>query len=89
MNIVVHIERLVLDGIPLTARDHEALRTALGEELTRQLASGIHPDLRAGGAVPARNGGGIELPRGASATQVGSQVAGAVRGAIGTEHGRS
>ena len=40
MRIEVHIERLVLDGFDLSARDQERLRTATEAELTRLLSGG-------------------------------------------------
>jgi hypothetical protein len=83
MNIVLHIERLVLDGVPVARADHEALRNALASELAQLLSTGVHPDLLAGGARPEVIGGNIELSGGAGAAQLGGQVARAVHGGIG------
>jgi hypothetical protein len=83
MNIVIHIERLMLDGIPVERAHHGALRNALTGELSRLLAGGVHPGLLSGGALAAVPGGSIELSRGASAARLGGQLARAVHGGIG------
>lgn len=53
MNIELHIERLVLDGIPLEPRQGEWVRRAVEQELSRLLsAGGFSPALMTGGATP-------------------------------------
>ncbi|MCP5099052.1 MAG: hypothetical protein GY943_26160 [Chloroflexi bacterium] len=42
MRIVLHIDRLVLDGIELSHRDQLRLETAVVAELTSLLANNIH-----------------------------------------------
>lgn len=54
MRIVLHIDRLVLDGLPITGADGPRLRRALARELSRLLASG---------GVAAGLSGGTALPR--------------------------
>jgi hypothetical protein len=83
MNIVLHIERLVLQDLPVSRADHEALKHAVAAELTTLLAGGVHPDLLSGGARPALTGGRIDLAPGATPSQLGGQVARAVHGGIG------
>jgi hypothetical protein len=40
MKINLHIERLVLDGLPISRRDGPAIETAVRSELSRLLGSG-------------------------------------------------
>jgi hypothetical protein len=87
MHIVLHIERLVLDGVPLAPADHEALRNTLAGELGRLLAGGLHPDLQSGGARASVAGGSIEIDGGATAPQLGGQLARAVHSGIGAVGG--
>jgi hypothetical protein len=52
MTLHVHIERLVLDGLPVTRAQRGTLAAALEAELGRLLAAkGIGPSLAAGGAL--------------------------------------
>jgi hypothetical protein len=53
MKIVLHIDRLVLDGLPVTGADGPRLRRALTRELTRLLADGgVAHGLSGGTALP-------------------------------------
>jgi len=83
-DIVLHIDRLVLDGIPLAHGDSRVLHAAVEQELSRLLATGvIAPALLAGGAVPRVTAPSIALPSAASATVLGQRIAAAVHGGIG------
>ena len=59
MKITLHIERVVLDGMPL---EHpRTLRKAIERELAGRLREGgLSPEFRAGGAVSWVRGGAIE-----------------------------
>lgn len=82
MKIHLHIERLVLDGVPVD--EPRVLRGALERELTcRLMEGGLSPDLRSGGAVPSVRGGAIELGQGSNSARLGTQIAGAVYPGIG------
>jgi len=82
MNINVHIERVVLDGVPVD--QPRILRRALERELTsRLMEGGLLPELRSGGAVPHVRGGAIELSQRSHPARLGSQIAGAVYRGIG------
>jgi hypothetical protein len=83
MNIVLHIERLVLDGVSLAAADHEALKATLAAELSRLLAGGLRSDLQPNGARSSVTGGSIELTYRAGVAQLGQQLAHAVHAGIG------
>lgn len=78
MNINLHIERLVLDGVPLAPNQRPALQAAVAAELTRLLEQdGLQNRLSSGAfySVPAA---GIQLPHDASPAQLGKQIAGTV-----------
>ena len=82
MNVHVHIERLVLDGIDVPHGSHAALGAAVERELARRLASGgIAPSLLGGVAVPSLATPGIAAA--GSPRQLGGAIAGAVYGGIG------
>jgi hypothetical protein len=84
MNINLHIERLILDGL-LVEANQGALVTAMVEaELTRLLeAQGLSVALQAGGAVPSLRAAAIELNGLNHPGQIGSQIAQAVYAGIG------
>jgi hypothetical protein len=83
MKIVLHIERLILDGLPLERRDAPTVQAAIETELTRLLASGgLSPSLMSGGALPAAQGGAIQLTNESTPTQLGTQIAQAVHGGL-------
>jgi hypothetical protein len=83
MTIDVHIQRLVLDGMPPMA-DTRAVRSALRRELVRLLQTGgLSDEIRIGGALPHLRGDAIHVQPAALPQRFGEQVAGAVHGAIG------
>jgi hypothetical protein len=82
MKISVHIERVVLDGVPVD--EPLVLRGALEKELAHRLTEGgLSPELRQGVALPYVRGGAIELGEGQHPARLGTQVAGAVYRGIG------
>jgi hypothetical protein len=82
MNIELHIERLVLDGVSLSRVQAQQMQGVLEVELTRLLSeSGLAPQLLQGGAFPSLRGGdvgGFESPHG-----LGQQVAQTVYEEVG------
>lgn len=79
MTVHVHIERLVLDGLPLGPGDGPAVQTAVEAELTRLLAErGLAPALERGGALDSVRGADLQLPPAAPANAVGTQIGGAI-----------
>jgi hypothetical protein len=84
MNINLHIERLILEGLPLTRSQGALVQAAVEAELTRLLAErGLAAKLQAGGAhlrVPAE---GLQLIAGSTPADMGQQIAQAVYGGIG------
>lgn len=84
MNINLHIERLVLDGISLSPGERPLLQAAIEAELTRLLANGdLNDALRSGGALYSVRTAGIQLENDGSPGRLGEQIAGAVYGGIG------
>ena len=84
MNINLHIERLVLDGVPVAQGREPVVRAAVEAELTRLLAAdGLASDLAAGGALPRIQAGEIQLAGADNSEQLGRQIARAVYGGIG------
>jgi len=83
MNIKLHIERLVLEGLPVTRSQGPLVQAAVEAELSRLLTEGgLAAELAAGGAVPSVLAEGIKLA-GSSPANIGRQVAKAVYGGIG------
>ncbi len=86
MNIIVHIDQLVLDGVPVAPHERSLLQAAIQAELTRLLSEGgISEMLQAGGAVPAIAGGSIELGAGQQSDKLGQSIAQAAYSGIGTK----
>jgi hypothetical protein len=84
MNIKVHIERLILDSLPIAHAQGPLVRAAVETELARMLADGgLSRELRAGGAVPVLSGGNIQVDKESRPAAMGKQIAGAVYGGIG------
>jgi len=85
MNINVHIERLVLDGLPVARHQAPLIQTAVEAELARLItAEGLAPSLKsAGGATPTVNAPGIQFTSDSSPAQIGQEIARAVYGGIG------
>ena len=84
MHIVLHIDRLVLDGVHLDAGEHRALRRAITDRLSEMVVQqGLAPSLLGSGAVPTVSGATITLEPGASGARLGGQIAGAVYSGIG------
>lgn len=81
MNLELNIEELVLDGFPGIDRDRiaRALHTELERLFTEE---GVPASLQARGNVAQLDGGSYKAEKGASAEQVGAQVARAVYGGM-------
>ena len=80
MNINVHIERLVLDGISLAAGQRLQLQAALQTELTRILTEEeLSPGLLARGAVSYVSGDPLHLTGAEDPGALGRQIARALQ----------
>ncbi len=84
MNINIHIERLILDGLPISHSQRPLVQAAIEAELVRLLAAdGLTPILQAGGAMPYVPGGSLQLASDGNPHTLGKQIAQAVYGGIG------
>jgi len=84
MNINVHIERLILDGLPIEVGQGALVQAAVEAELARLLAEGsIAPGPQSGGALPSIRADAIQLMAQSSPAQMGQQIAQSVHEAIG------
>lgn len=83
MNVRVHIERLILDGLPVTSDQGGLVRAAVESELTRSLAADeLAPGLMTSGSVPRVPGGTIQLAGETQPVRLGAQIARAVHGGL-------
>jgi hypothetical protein len=86
MNINLHIERLILDGLPLDSAQGVHVRAAVEAELARLLSEqGLAGALQAGGLVPAVPAAPIQFVQGGSPAQIGTQIAQSVYSSIGNQ----
>ncbi len=84
MKINVHIEHLILEGLPAAKRQGPLVQAAVEAELARLLAlNGLSPELRPGGAVPGVSASSIQLDRQRHPTGLGRRIARAVYSGIG------
>lgn len=84
MNIELHIERLILDGLAIEPRQHAHVQAAVEAELTRLLAAdGLSSRLLSGGTLPHLAATSIQLSGQPNPIDLGQQIAGAVHGRIG------
>ncbi len=84
MNVNLHIERLVLDGLEVSLHERPVLQAAVEAELGRLLSvGGLQPGLINGGAIPSVPGGVIQLTQPNNAARLGKQIAQAVYEGIG------
>jgi hypothetical protein len=88
MDIHIHIERLVLDGLPVERRQRGVVQSALEAELARLLAGGgLSESLSAGVALPVLRAGHIQLAVPHDPAQIGGQIASAVYSGLGSAEG--
>jgi hypothetical protein len=85
-DIHLHIERLILDGLPLERSQGPHVQAAVEAELTRLLtASGLGEQFQSGGAVPSVRAPEMQVTNNGS-TQIGQQIAQSVYSSIGNNH---
>ncbi|GAC1341994.1 MAG: hypothetical protein NVSMB27_00300 [Ktedonobacteraceae bacterium] len=83
MNVTIHIERLILDGVPVPHRHRPQVQAALEEELARLVAAdGLAVDVRVSGNLPRLAGGELQLET-EDAELLGKRIAQAVYTRIG------
>jgi hypothetical protein len=85
MNVRLHIELVVLDGLPVSDGGGPHLQAAIETELARLIADGgVSPAFQAGQVVPGIRGHDVGVTSGVNPTELGRQIAGAVYGGVGT-----
>ena len=83
MRIEVHIERLVLEGLPVTPGERPRVRAAVEAELARLLSTGgLNREIATGGAVPRIDAPQINLAARAQPDAIGRAVARSVHSGI-------
>lgn len=83
MSIHLHIERLVLEGLPLSQGDGPLLQAALESELTRLMGDGLSPELAEGATVSRLKAQGIDVAPSDGPEAIGRKIAGSVYGGLG------
>lgn len=87
MNVRLHIERLILDDLPLRGSQRGLVQMAVEQELARLIeVNGVGQDTMAGGARASVPQAVMHMAEGASPVQLGRQIAQAVYQGIGTSH---
>jgi hypothetical protein len=85
MNIELHIERLIVEGLPIAYGQRALLQAAVEIELARLLAQGGLAEGLAGGVmVPSLPAGAIQLDGVGDPASLGGRIARAVYGSIGS-----
>ncbi len=75
-NIQLHIDHLILDGLPIDRAQGPAIQAAVEAELSRLLTEqGFGRGLQMGGAVPSVHANGIQLSGTTNAANLGQQIA--------------
>lgn len=84
MNVRLHIERLVFDGVPVSEGSLPHVQAAIVAELTDLIAhGGVSARLAADRAVPSLRGGDLPATAATDAAGLGRLIAGALYGGIG------
>jgi hypothetical protein len=84
MRINVHIERLILEHLPIRSFQGPHVQRAIEEELTRLLAAdGLSDELRGDVAVPRVRAGSIRFTKETQPTKLGQNIGRAIHESIG------
>ena len=83
MTIELRIDRLVLEGLPLSAAQGALVQRAVEQELARLLAEGGLAESWHGGALPLVQAAGITLAPGGSPAEMGAQIARSIYSGLG------
>ena len=83
MNVTIHIERLVLEGLPVGASEGPQVQAAVAVELERLVRThGLAEGIRSGGPTPRLRGTDLRIAHEAPA-RLGQGIARSVFGGIG------
>ena len=84
VNVNLHIDRLILDGLDFDHSQRPLLQAAVEKELGRLLtAGGLSNEIANAGAIPRVAGNAIEVHQQHGPQDTGSRIAASVYGAIG------
>ncbi len=84
MNVKLHIDRLVLEGIPLSASQGAAVKAAMARELARLLRThGIGGELQQSRMLSHIQAAGIDVRGSANHGALGRQIAQSVYRSVG------
>ena len=84
MKIHLHIERVLLDGLPVTSAQGPLVQQAIEQELARLLEThGLAHELRPGATVPRVRAGSLRLSKENPPASLGQGIAKAVHEGIG------
>jgi hypothetical protein len=81
MNIHLHIEQLMLDGLPVTDGEGSLVQASLQAELRRVLTNHGLPGIH-GGAMVQLSAGPMNLPAGTGPTLLGEHIARTLYGGL-------
>jgi hypothetical protein len=87
MKIKLHIERLLIDGLPVAPSGAVELRGAIETELARLMTSGELDSGLAGGRLAYLNGPRMEIRQDAAPAEIGAGIAAATYGSLFHEGG--
>ena len=89
MNIRVHIERLILDGLNVSAAEGVNVQSAVEAELAQLVEiGGLAPELMTGANLATMPAGNLSLGREQNGTLLGEQIARSVYEGVGPVGGR-
>jgi len=84
MKIHLHIDRLILEGLPVSSMQGSQIRAAIQKELTQLLAThGLSGELRKGVSVPRMRAGTMQFGPESKPAKLGNSIAQAVHEGIG------
>ena len=84
MRIELHIENLVLDGVPLARGQRARLRATIVQELTRRLGDGaLAAQFAAGGGRDVVHAAPIRVGARPDAQALGTQIAASIHSGLG------
>ena len=84
MKINLHIERLILDGLPISPDQKHLVQASVEAELSRMLSEGgLAQELASGGAVPSVGAGEIQVASGEASHGLGKKIAKSLYKGIG------
>ena len=84
MKVRLHIEHLLLDGLPVSNAQGAQVKAAVEAELGRLLTEqGVAHEFRSSIAVPSVNAGPMQMPRRATPVALGTEIARSVFSGVG------